>query len=138
VVAIPAGPPRRWAILNGTVDAASSHLETAPSRPDGAPARVSPEFHQAVELIGKRWAGAIIWALSERPHYFAELSQAVPGLSDRLLSCRLRELEVEGLVARSVHQGNPPRVSYALTEKGRALEPAIHELSVWARRWNGD
>jgi DNA-binding HxlR family transcriptional regulator len=102
----------------------------------GPPARVCPDFHRAVELIGKRWAGAIIWALSERPHYYAELSQAVPGLSDRLLSCRLRELEEPGMVRRSVHVGTPPRVSYALTEKGRALRPAINELRAWARRWN--
>ena len=99
--------------------------------------RVSPDFHQAVELIGKRWTGAIVWALSERDHYFAELTQVVPGLSDRLLSRRLRELEAEGLVERSVHAETPPRVSYALTEKGRALRPAIRELRAWAQRWNG-
>jgi DNA-binding HxlR family transcriptional regulator len=91
-----------------------------------------------VELIGKRWAGAIIWALSERPHFFAELSQIVPGLSDRLLSRRLRELEAEDMVKRSVHPGTPPRVSYALTKKGKALRPAIRELRAWARHWNGD
>jgi DNA-binding HxlR family transcriptional regulator len=88
-------------------------------------------------LIGRRWAGAILWALTERPHYFAELCQAVPGLSDRLLSRRLRELEQEGLVARSVQSGNPPRVSYALTEKGEALGPAIRELGAWAKHWKG-
>ena len=91
-----------------------------------------------MELIGKRWAGAIIWALSERPHFFAELSQTVPGLSDRLLSRRLRELEAEDMVERSVHAGTPLRVSYALTEKGRALRPAIRELSSWGQQWNGD
>ena len=99
--------------------------------------RVSPDFHQAVELIGKRWTGAIVWALSERPHYYAELTQVIPGLSDRLLSTRLRELEAEGVVERSVHADAPPRVSYALTEKGKALRPAIRELRAWARRWNG-
>ena len=99
---------------------------------------MSADFRHAIELIGKRWAGAIIWALSERPHFFAELSQAVPGLSDRLLSQRLRELESEGMVERSVHAGTPPRVSYALTEKGMALRPAIRELRAWAKRWNGD
>jgi DNA-binding HxlR family transcriptional regulator len=103
-----------------------------------AGARVCPHFHAAVELIGKRWAGAILWALSERPHYFTELSFAVPGLSDRLLSQRLRELEAEGLVERSVHRGPPARVSYALTDKGRALEPAIRELRAWARQWSGN
>ena len=81
--------------------------------------------------------GAIIWALAERPHYFAELSQSVPGLSDRLLSRRLRELEAEGLVARSVHAEAPPRVSYALTPKGRELEGPLRDLGAWARRWNG-
>jgi len=91
-----------------------------------------------VELIGKRWAGAIIWALSERPHFFAELSQTVPGLSDRLLSRRLRELEAEGMVKRTVHVGAPPRVSYALTQKVKALRPAIRVLRVGARHWNGD
>jgi DNA-binding HxlR family transcriptional regulator len=98
--------------------------------------RVCPDYHAAVELIGKRWTGAILWALTERPHYFAELSFAIPGLSDRLLSSRLRELEAEGLVERSVHAGTPARVSYSLTEKGRALEPAIRQLRAWAKQWN--
>ena len=73
----------------------------------GAPAPVGPDFHAAIELIGRRWAGAILWALAERPHYFAELTASVPGLSDRLLSRRLRELEAAGLVERSVHDGTP-------------------------------
>ena len=91
-----------------------------------------------MELIGKRWAGAILWVLSERPHYFAELSLVIPGVSDRLLSQRLRELEAEGLVERSVEHdnGSRPRVSYALTEKGRGLHPAIRELHHWAREWS--
>jgi DNA-binding HxlR family transcriptional regulator len=105
--------------------------------PGNGPARVSPDFHRAIDLIGRRWAGPIIWALAARPHYFAELNQAVPGVSDRLLSRRLRELESEGVVQRDVHDGTPPRVSYSLTEKGRGLEPAIRELGLWAARWNG-
>jgi DNA-binding HxlR family transcriptional regulator len=98
---------------------------------------VCPDYHAAIELIGKRWTGAILCALTEGPHYFAELSLAIPGLSDRLLSSRLRELEAEALVERSVHVGGPARVSYSLTEKGTALEPAIRELRAWAQRWNG-
>jgi DNA-binding HxlR family transcriptional regulator len=95
----------------------------------------SPEFHAAIELIGRRWTGAILWALSERPHYFAEITTSVPGLSDRLLSRRLRELESAGLVERSVSEGPPARESYALTEKGRSLGPALSELDEWARDW---
>lgn len=102
---------------------------------NGDPAHVCPDFHVAIELIGRRWSGAILYALSERPHYFAELSQAVPGLSDRLLSQRLRELEAEGLVERCVHDGPPARVSYGLTEKGVALAPALRELRAWGRRF---
>jgi DNA-binding HxlR family transcriptional regulator len=114
-----------------------SQLESAPR--DGAQRpRVCPDFHAAVELIGRRWAGAILWALADGPAFFADIAAAVPGLSDRLLSRRLRELEAEGLVERSVHPGAPARVSYALTEKGRALEPTLRELRSWAKRWNDD
>lgn len=105
------------------------------SAQSGHPAHVCPHFHAAIELIGRRWTGAILWALAERPHYFAELTSSVPGLSDRLLSRRLRELEDAGLVERCVHSGMPARVSYALTEKGRALEPALDALEDWARAW---
>ena len=61
---------------------------------------VCPHFHAAIELIGKRWSGAIIWALADQPMRFAELRRAVPGLSDRLLSRRLRELETAGLISQ--------------------------------------
>jgi len=110
--------------------------ERAAVRANQDRAPVCPQFHAAIELIGRRWTGAILWALAERPHFFAELVAAVPGLSDRLLSARLRELEAEGLVERSVHAGAPARVSYALTEKGRSIAPALRELRSWARRWD--
>jgi DNA-binding HxlR family transcriptional regulator len=114
-------------------------VEATSTAHSGTAAHVCPHFHAAVELIGKRWAGAILWALAERPHYFAELTLAVPKVSDRLLCQRLRELEAEGLVERSVEaNASRPRVSYALTEKGRALRPAIRELHDWAQRWNGN
>ncbi len=98
---------------------------------------VCPHFHAAIELVGKRWTGAILAALGDGPKRFGELGRAVPGLSDRLLSRRLRELEEEGLLARSVEPGSPVRVSYELTAKGADLKPAIAELKVWANRWNG-
>jgi DNA-binding HxlR family transcriptional regulator len=96
---------------------------------------VCPHFHAAIELIGKRWTGAIVCVLAERPRRFGELGKAVPGLSDRLLSRRLRELEDEGLVAREVEPGSPVRVTYSLTPAGEELGPAIDELRSWARRW---
>ncbi len=103
-----------------------------------APAGVCPLFHAAIELIGKRWTGAIVCALTEQPLRFGELAKAVPGLSDRLLSQRLRELEEAGVVAREVEAGTPVRVTYSLTEKGAELEPAIQELRQWARRWKDE
>lgn len=97
--------------------------------------QVCPRFHAAIELIGKRWTGAIVWALSSGSLRFAELGRAVPGLSDRLLSQRLRELEAAGVVTRRVEEAYPARVSYSLTEKGEALKPAITSLGSWAERW---
>jgi len=100
-----------------------------------APSEVCPHFHAAIELIGKRWTGAIVCALTEQPLRFGELAKAVPGLSDRLLSQRLRELEEAGVVGREVEAATPVRVTYSLTEKGAELEPAISEIRRWARRW---
>lgn len=96
---------------------------------------VCPHFHAAIELIGKRWTGAIVSALGDGPLRFGELGKAVPGLSDRLLSRRLRELEDAGLVKRDVEDGAPVRVAYSLTQKGADLGPAMSELRAWARRW---
>lgn len=100
-----------------------------------APGAVCPHFHAAIELIGKRWTGAIVCALTERPMRFGELVKAVPGLSDRLLSQRLRELEEEGLVQREVEAGTPVHVTYSLTAMGVELGPSIRELKSWAKRW---
>jgi DNA-binding HxlR family transcriptional regulator len=100
-----------------------------------ATTRVCPHYHAAIELVGKRWTGAILIVLSDGERRFGELTKAVPGLSDRLLSERLRELESEGLVERRVEPDPPVRVSYALTEKGAGLRPAIHELRDWAQRY---
>jgi DNA-binding HxlR family transcriptional regulator len=99
------------------------------------PQGVCPHFHAAIELIGKRWTGAIVSALTDGPLRFGELAKAVPGLSDRLLSQRLRELEKAGVVERAVEPGSPVRVSYSLTEKGADLRPAITEIREWAHRW---
>jgi DNA-binding HxlR family transcriptional regulator len=97
---------------------------------------VCPDFHSAIELIGKRWSGAILLVLMEGPQRFADLPRAVPGLSDRLLSQRLRELEEAGLVDRRVEPGQPVRVTYELTSMGAELRPALDGLQDWAQRWN--
>ena len=92
-------------------------------------------YHHAVELVGKRWTGAILSVLMDGPLRFSEVKTLVPDLSDRLLSERLKELEGEGIVERRVSNEVPARVDYALTEKGRALEPAVRALQDWAQAW---
>jgi DNA-binding HxlR family transcriptional regulator len=96
---------------------------------------VCPRYHHAVELIGRRWNGAIVRILLSRAHRFAEIAAAIPDISDRMLAERLKELEQEGLVVRAVIPDSPVRVEYALTERGRALEPAIRALGEWAEEW---
>jgi DNA-binding HxlR family transcriptional regulator len=92
-------------------------------------------YHQAVELVGKRWTGAILFVLMDGPTRFSEFKQLVPDLSDRLLSERMKELEAKGIVERHVIEGTPVRVEYALTEKGEALQPAVLALRRWAQSW---
>src|SRR5438128_9640787 len=77
-----------------------------------------PFYHEAVELVGRRWTGAILSVLMDRPMRFSEVAQAVPELSDRLLSERMKELERRGLVERRVIPGPPLRVEYALSRMG--------------------
>lgn len=92
-------------------------------------------YHQAIELIGKRWTGAIVFVLMDGPLRFSQVKVLVPDLSDRLLSERMKELEAEGIVARHVLDDMPIRVEYRLTAKGQALEPAVRSLKLWARAW---
>ena len=94
-----------------------------------------PAFHKAVELIGKRWTGAILRAMRSGCVRFSDISEAVPGLHDRLLSERLKELEHEGVVERIVIPEMPVRIEYHLTSKGLALDSVMDSISAWAHDW---
>ena len=96
---------------------------------------VCARFHRAVELIGSRWTGAIIQTLLQGKTRYALIKAAIPDITDRMLSERLRSLEAEDLVTRWVIADTPVRVEYELTEKGRSLESALHEIGSWAERW---
>jgi DNA-binding HxlR family transcriptional regulator len=96
---------------------------------------VCPLYHHAVELVGRRWTGAILMALFQGASRFTDISHAVPGLSDRLLSERLKELDAEGIVTRTVHPEMPVRIEYQLTEKGRDLSGVAEAVTDWASRW---
>lgn len=91
-------------------------------------------FHHASELIGRRWTGAIIYLLLQQTCRFATLRNAIPDITDRMLSERLQELEDEGLVERTVVPESPVRVEYSLTRKGRGLAEAVNSLASWAEK----
>ena len=94
-----------------------------------------PAYHEAIELIGRRWTGAILRVLLSGATRFSDIAATIPGLSDRLLSERLKQLESEGIVTRAVYPETPVRVEYRLTEKGRALTDVVIAISAWAERW---
>jgi DNA-binding HxlR family transcriptional regulator len=92
-------------------------------------------YQAAVELLGRRWNGAIVAVLLEGPRRYTQLALAVPGLSERLLTARLKELERAHVLIRRVIAGPPVGVEYELTDAGRELGPAIDAIALWARRW---
>lgn len=94
-----------------------------------------PYYAKAVEMIGRRWAGTVLRALLAGATRFNEISAAVPGMTDKLLSQRLKDLEADGLVTRRVHGTTPVRIEYALTEKGAALGEVLLALNRWAIDW---
>ena len=94
-----------------------------------------PRYHHAVEIIGRRWTGAIVRALLSGATRFSEIMAAIPGLSDRLCTQRLNELQAEGIVERVVIPEKPVRIEYHLTDKGAALADAVTALSAWAETW---
>ena len=94
-----------------------------------------PYYHRAVELIGRRWTGAILRALLGGAERFSDIASAIPGLSDRMLSERLKELEAEGVVERTVIPETPVRIEYRLTDRGHALGAVIQAIGAWAHEW---
>jgi DNA-binding HxlR family transcriptional regulator len=94
-----------------------------------------PRYEQAMSLLGKRWTGLILRALLSGSCRFSSIAAYVPGLSDRLLSERLKELEAEGIVERRVYADTPVRVEYVLTAKGHGLRETVDAVQSWADTW---
>jgi len=92
-------------------------------------------YSRALEIIGRRWTGAILRSLMAGQTRFNEIAATVPGLSDRLLSERLKELEAEGIVVRKVTPCTPVLIEYGLTDAGRALIPVVQGIAAWAEVW---
>lgn len=96
-----------------------------------------PYFHHAVELIGRRWTGVVLRTMFGGATRFGDIAAGVPNLSDKMLAERLKELEAEGMITRTVVPEMPVRVEYHLTGKARSLEGVLKELDAWADRWVG-
>ena len=94
-----------------------------------------PRYLAAMSLLGKKWTGLILRSLMDSPRRFTEMSAYVPGLSDRLLSQRLQELEEAGIVERRVYSQKPVLVEYSLTDQGQALREVVEAIQRWADVW---
>ena len=108
-------------------------MATRPQHDHRACLSADAALARAFELLGKRWNAVVLGTLSGGPAGFRELSRAIGGISDSVLSARLGDLCRAGIVVRTVDEGPPVSVSYALTEHGRALIPALDQISVWAQ-----
>ncbi len=91
-----------------------------------------PLFHETIELIGRRWTGAILRAMPSGETSFGAIRDAIPGISDRLLTERLKELEGEGIIERSACGR---ATTYQLTDKGRGLQPVFDAIVEYTERW---
>jgi DNA-binding HxlR family transcriptional regulator len=108
---------------------------------DSTQAAISPDecipaadsLARAFRFLGKRWNAVVLGHLSAGPAGFRELSRALGGISDSVLSDRLAELAGAGLITRNVAEGPPVAVSYELTERGRTLMPALEQIALWAK-----
>jgi DNA-binding HxlR family transcriptional regulator len=96
---------------------------------------VCESFQRAAQLVGRRWVPQIVWVLLGGTRRYSVLRDAIPDISDTLLSERLRELEEAGIVTRTVTPTTPVLIEYGLTESGRDLATVIDGLSTWADRW---
>lgn len=94
-----------------------------------------PRYERAVQILGKRWTALIVRTLLPRPRRFSDMTSHIPGLSDRLLSERLKELESCGIVERHVFAETPVRIEYSLTGKGHELQHVVEAIQHWADCW---
>ncbi|KEQ16783.1 hypothetical protein GZ78_19065 [Endozoicomonas numazuensis] len=85
----------------------------------------------ALNIIGGKWKGVILYKLRVGTLRFSELKRRMPRVTQRMLTLQLRSLEEDGLVERTIYPEVPPRVEYNLTELGQSLSPVIDQLMVW-------
>ena len=96
---------------------------------------ICPKFERTFSILGKKWMGLIIEVLLEGPQRFKNIAAAIPNVSDRVLVERLKELEQEGVVLRTVDPNAAMRVAYSLTKKGKDLKNVMNAVKIWADEW---
>ena len=94
-----------------------------------------PRFEKAVDLLSKRWVALIVFVLMPGPRRFGEIESCLSNLSGKVLSDRLKEMEIEGIIERTVYPEMPVRIEYSLTLKGTALAPILGEIGNWSTDW---
>jgi len=97
--------------------------------------RICEHFQRAAELVARRWVPQVIYAMRPGPVRYSDLKDAIPNISDALLSERLKELETAGVVLRTVEPSTPVRIRYGLSERGEELAGVLGELQIWSERW---
>ena len=90
-----------------------------------------------LELIGGKWKGVILYHLLEKTYRFGELKRVMPGITQRMLTKQLRELETDGIIHRKVYAQVPPKVEYSLTEVGESLRDVMMMMRDWGRNHFG-
>jgi len=91
-------------------------------------------FAAAMQAIGGKWKTSLLWELHLRPHRFAELRRQLPGISEKMLTQQLRQMETDGLISRHAHDQVPPRVEYSITPLGLSLNEAVTAMSAWGKQ----
>lgn len=87
-----------------------------------------------LEVIGGKWKGVILWHLTHKTLRFSQLQRRMPGITQKMLTQQLRELEADGLVHREVFAEVPPRVEYSLSQKGRTVSPILAQMCEWGKK----
>ena len=95
---------------------------------------ICPKFEKAISLLSQRWSALVIYQLLSGSQRFTEIQTAI-GISGKVLSDRLKDLEHQGVVKREVIPETPVIIEYSLTEKGRSLEPVLREIENWSQLW---
>lgn len=108
-------------------------MDQVPDPAMGECVRDEAALARAFVFLGKRWNAVVLGILSGGPAGFRAISRSIGGISDSMLSARLSDLVAAGLIVRTVNEGPPVSVSYALTDRGRALMPALDQIALWAR-----